>query len=316
MIPKVSVIMSVYNGEKYLREAMDSILNQTFTDFEFIIINDGSTDHTKQILESYTDSRIRLFHQKNIGLTKSLNKGLRVANGEYIARQDADDISELDRINQEVSFLDNNSEIALIGTYVNFINEHGKKFDVWKPARRHQDIKKGLTKGNCFCHGSVMFRKKCLSVVGEYREFFKYTQDYDFWVRISEKYKVANLNSFLYQFRRYPKAISRKSLSEQLDFHLLVIQLAKEREKKGSDDLKNIKNSTPISLLKHYYKIDRRRIKKFKSTHFLKYSKEALSTNNYTDAARLWLKAFFLEPQKWKIRFFVKQLLNTLIRQV
>ena len=312
MNPKVNIIMSVYNGDKYLREAIDSILNQTFTDFEFIIINDGSTDQTKEILESYTDPRIRLFHQENMGLTKSLNKGLRLAEGEYISRQDADDISEPERIEQEVKFLDDNPQVALVGTHVSFIDKQGKEFDGWKPPCGHEEIRKKLMKGNCFCHGSVMIRRECLSAIGVYREVFKHTQDYDLWLRLSERYKVANLNKVLYRFRRHPKAISREKLSEQLNHHLLAIQSAEYREKRGSNGLDKMKASDTVSLLKHYYKLDRLKIRKFKSTYFLKYFNEALHSGDYIDAARLWLKAFFGEPQKWKIRFFIKQFINRL----
>ena len=123
--PKVAVLMSVYNGEKYLREAINSILSQTFNDFEFLIINDGSTDGTADILKSYTDSRIKIINnEKNIGLTKSLNKGLKIAKGEYIARQDADDISMPERLKEEVAFLEIHKDYAVVGTFVKILNEN------------------------------------------------------------------------------------------------------------------------------------------------------------------------------------------------
>ncbi len=125
--PKVSVIMSVYNGDKYLREAIESILNQTFTDFEFIIVNDGSTDNSLEIIESYDDERIKTINnKKNIGLTKSLNKALKFAKGKYIARQDADDVSLPNRFEKQVEYLDSHPEVALVGTSVYLIDENGK----------------------------------------------------------------------------------------------------------------------------------------------------------------------------------------------
>ncbi len=115
--PRVTVLMSVYNGEKYLREAIDSILNQTFKDFEFLIIDDGSTDSSADIIRSYTDFRIRLIqNEKNIGLTRSLNKGLKLAKGEYIARMDVDDISLPIRFEKQVSFLDKYEDVKLVGS--------------------------------------------------------------------------------------------------------------------------------------------------------------------------------------------------------
>ena len=125
--PKVTVLMSVYNGEKYLQEAIDSILEQTFKDFEFLIINDGSTDKTGEILESYHDLRIKIINnEKNIGLTKSLNKGLKLARGEYIARQDADDISMPERLEKEVEFLETHQDYAVVGAFAKIINKNSE----------------------------------------------------------------------------------------------------------------------------------------------------------------------------------------------
>lgn len=302
--------MSVYNGEKYLREAVDSILNQTFTDFEFIIINDGSTDGTREILESYSDSRIRLFHQENIGLTKSLNKGLKSVLGEYIARQDADDISHRDRIDYQVSFLDKHMCIGLVGTNVAFIDQRGTIFSFWRPPTTHDDIRKQLLKGNSFCHGSVMFRKECLETVGYYREQFRYTQDYDLWFRISDKYEVANIERILYKFRRNSHTISRKKLSKQLDYHLLTIELAKERSRRGEDSLSNIQTRNIQSALTGLYKLPRSEINHFKSFYFMMYCTESLRSRNYLNALTLWFKSFFLEPQKWKVRVLIEKLIK------
>src|SRR5258707_849690 len=127
MSPRVSVVMSVYNGEKYLGEAVDSILAQTFTDFEFIIIDDGSEDRSPELIEAYVDSRISfLRNEKNVGLTRSLNKGLQVASGEYIARMDCDDVSLPDRFAKQVAFMDANSGVGACGTWALDIDGAGK----------------------------------------------------------------------------------------------------------------------------------------------------------------------------------------------
>ena len=115
MKPLISVVMSVYNGEKYLKRSIDSILNQTFKDFEFIIINDGSTDKSLEIIKSYDDDRIVLIDQENKGLTKSLNIGIKTASGKYIARQDADDVSLPDRLKKQVDFLEVREDVVLLG---------------------------------------------------------------------------------------------------------------------------------------------------------------------------------------------------------
>src|SRR4051794_29608800 len=117
-MPKVTVLLAVYNGERYLREAIDSILGQTFQDFEFLIINDGSTDSTREIILSYHDPRIRLVdNEDNIGQTRSLNRGLALAAGQFVARQDADDISEPERLASQVAFLEIHPEVVLLGTW-------------------------------------------------------------------------------------------------------------------------------------------------------------------------------------------------------
>jgi glycosyltransferase involved in cell wall biosynthesis len=131
--PKVSVVMSVYNGEKYLCEAIDSILNQTFENFEFLIVNDGSTDRTLEILQSYRDPRIKVINnERNIGLTASLNKGLKIAKGEYVARMDADDVSFPHRLEQQKAFLDRNPRVAMVGSWAEVIDESGKTQETWR----------------------------------------------------------------------------------------------------------------------------------------------------------------------------------------
>ncbi|NHJ46179.1 MAG: glycosyltransferase family 2 protein, partial [Asgard group archaeon] len=121
---KVTVLMSVFNGEKYLREAIDSVLHQTFTDFEFLIINDGSTDNSVEIINSYDDERIHLVHnEQNIGLAASLNKGINLARGEYIARMDCDDINHQTRLEKQVKFMDKNPDIGLLSSANRFIQD-------------------------------------------------------------------------------------------------------------------------------------------------------------------------------------------------
>jgi glycosyltransferase involved in cell wall biosynthesis len=304
--PKVSVIMSVYNGEKYLQEAVDSILNQTFTDFEFIIINDGSKDKTKEILESYSDPRIRLFHQKNIGLTKSLNRGLKHATGEYIARMDADDISMKNRFKKQVDFLNKNSNIGLIGTWASLIDNDGKNFHNWTLPLEHNSILDRLSESNSFMHGSVMFRKHCVDVVGGYRQEFKYCQDYDLWIRIIEKYNAANIGEFLYKLRRANNSISREKISHQLYFHILTQELAKERKKHGFDSLNEIDIPNIESELTTRYKISKIKINTLKSDRYLYLFSESFNSGDFIFSIRSWLKAFSLSPKLYSVKFLLK----------
>jgi glycosyltransferase involved in cell wall biosynthesis len=208
--PLVSVIMSVYNGERFLRESIDSILNQTYKNFEFIIINDGSTDRTSEILNSYYDERIKVINQSNQGLTKSLNKGIKLSKGTFLARQDADDISLPERLKEQVEFLESHPEIALVGTFAMFIDILGKDVKMCREVPTDSDtIKRDLLESNCFYHGSVMLRKSIIDADLIYDESLQFYQDYDLWLRISEKFNVSNIPKILYKVRRHPKGVSR-----------------------------------------------------------------------------------------------------------
>ena len=229
MTPKISVLMSIYNGEKYLRKSIESVLNQTFTEFEFIIVNDGSTDSSPEIIESYDDERIRLINNKeNIGLTKSLNKALKKARGEYIARQDADDISSPSRLALQHEFIEKNHGVALLGTGIYVIDEEGKELEkrIMPP-----NPKKSLLKGNRLIHGSVMFRKSVIDELGAYNEILKYSQDYELWLRISKKYGVRNLAAPLYKLRLHSGSILSKKVGEQQMYAVLARKIAMHKLK-------------------------------------------------------------------------------------
>ena len=221
--PKVSVIMSVYNGEKYLREAIESILNQTFTDFEFIIVNDGSTDNSLEIIQSYNDERIRIINnEKNIGLTKSLNKALKQAKGEYIARQDADDISLPNRFEEQMGYFEEHQEVVLLGTTVYLIDENGKI--VGKRIVLAKPTIKDIFKENHFNHGSVMFKKEIVNQLGGYNELIRYSQDYELWLRIAKSYEVRNLTQLLYKLRSHDENIRLTNWEESTLYNSLVLR--------------------------------------------------------------------------------------------
>lgn len=309
--PLVTVVMSVYNGERHLRASVDSVLAQTFSDFEFIIIDDGSTDRTRAVLDSYSDPRIRVYSQRNCGLAPSLNRGISLARGRFIARQDADDVSHPERFAREVAFLGGNREVGLVGTHVSFINDKGIEFGVWRPPQSHERIREEFFReGSGFCHGSVMVRKACLDEVGTYREKFRCAQDYDLWVRISERHRVANIGEILYQFRRWPGTISRKKLSRQLVYHLLVVALAEERRRCGFDRLDEIDAADIEAALQSMYGLSRQEIARFKAGMFMRYFRESMKSGNFGNALLFWSQSFFLAPAKYKIRTLVEECLR------
>ena len=159
--PLVTVLMAVYNGEKYLREAIESMLNQSYTNFEFLIINDGSTDSTEEIILSYRDERIRhMKNEQNIKLIASLNKGLDLAEGKYIARMDADDVSLPERLAKQVDFMERNLEYGLLGTWVKTLGLNPDKEIHFKSG--HDEIRFELFFHNYLHHPTVMFRKEII----------------------------------------------------------------------------------------------------------------------------------------------------------
>lgn len=217
--PKISVLMSVYNGEKFIDSAIRSILHQTFQDFEFIIIDDASTDSTPDILRKFTDPRFKISrNNENLGLTKSLNSGLSAARGEYIARMDADDISLPHRLEVQYDFLKNRPEYALVGSSYYKIDEEGNIISLVPVLTSDQEIRTGLKAQNWFCHGSVLMRKESLVASGGYNERFIYSQDYDLWLRMSESFLVANIEEPLYSWRVTSDCISRDKEFEQQEF--------------------------------------------------------------------------------------------------
>ncbi|MDZ7587408.1 MAG: glycosyltransferase family 2 protein [Patescibacteria group bacterium] len=227
--PKITVLMPVHNGERYLRKAIYSVLNQSFKDFEFLIINDVSTDNSKKIILSYDDKRIRYIeNKKNLGLTKSLNNGLKITKGEYIARQDADDVSAPERLEKQLRFLDTYPDYAVVGSFTKIIDEKSKVICQLERPIYFPEIKRALMIDNCITHGSVMIRKKCLLKIGFYDEEMKRSQDYELWLRLSEKYKLATLSEYLYSWRRHKENIEAKFLSEQK----MYVKLAKVKAKK------------------------------------------------------------------------------------
>lgn len=224
--PKVTVLMPVYNGEKYLRDAIDSILSQNYTDFEFLIINDGSTDYSQKIIDSYSDNRIRsLRNEKNIGLVNTLNKGFDAAQGEYIVRMDCDDISLKDRLSVQVAFMDKNKTIGASGSYY-YLLLNEKKAIADFPL--NQEEMKCFMIFNCpIAHPTAIIRT---NVIKEnklsYLSECIHAEDYDFWSQLSQYSDLANLSDVLLYYRVHHNQITgNASFSEDKNKTLNVIRL-------------------------------------------------------------------------------------------
>lgn len=220
--PPISVVMSIYNGEGYLREAVESILNQTFTDFEFIIVDDGSTDDTWVILTEYAaqDTRIVLIrNEKNIGLTRSLNKGLASAHGEYVARQDVDDVSLPARLIKQLDTLElSQGDVCFCGAHI-LQTVDGVKRE-WRTRSTDWNLVRwrALFENSFGMHSAVMFRRDRIIALGGYDEQFTRAQDYELWDRcLAHRLNFVYFDEHLIRYRWHDASISLRNLSEQED---------------------------------------------------------------------------------------------------
>ena len=208
----VSVIMPVYNAATYLREAIESVLNQTYRDFEFIIINDGSTDNSEEIIKSYTDPRIvYLKNEKNSKLIYTLNRGIDEAKGVYIARMDADDICLADRFATQKNMLDQDKKLSVAGSLVTQINEKGGQAKDWPldaKTTSWEAIRRKMPKENCIAHPSAMIRASVLKEF-RYKEYQQNIEDYDLWLRLLNRgHCIEKSSSILLQYRVHSLSVT------------------------------------------------------------------------------------------------------------
>lgn len=246
--PKVTVLMPVYNSEKYLREAIESILNQTFTDFEFLIINDGSTDNSEKIIKSYNDPRIRLSNnEKNSGVVFSLNKGFDLAKGKYIVRMDADDISLPNRFKIQVNFMNKHPEIGISGTWAKIINE--KK--ILKHFSDPDKTKTNLLFGTSLIHPSVIINKEKMNKYNlRYNENYRYAEDYDLWSRSIKYFSVTNINKVLLLYRDHDSNLSKIVSKENIQTSVQI----RKKQLKGNLDI--ISSDDDMTIHQSIYKPD------------------------------------------------------------
>lgn len=217
--PKVSVLLPVYNARDHLREAVDSILAQTFTDFELLAHDDGSTDGSLAILEAYArrDPRVRVGSAPNAGITATLNRLIAAARGPYLARMDADDICLPDRFAAQVAYLDAHPDIAVLGTDWLTIDDAGRPFRYFHIPRTHEELDARHLRGHCtIMHPTVMMRRDVVARAGGYDERFRSAQDLDLWLRLGERGKIANLPRVLLEYRVHANSISATRQQEQL----------------------------------------------------------------------------------------------------
>jgi glycosyltransferase involved in cell wall biosynthesis len=247
----VSVVMVTRNVDRFLSEAIESILEQTFHDFEFIIADFGSTDKSKDIASSYAakDSRISFVRIPNCSLAKARNAVCALATGRYIAIQDADDISLPNRLKLEVDFMEQHPEVGLLGGAVHRIDQNGK----FLSAADHyptedQAIRLQLKEWNTFCQPSVVMLRRAFVHVGGYRAAYPNSEDYDLWLRISEYYQCANLKEIVLKYRIHPHQMTMRKRSEQILCTLAAQASASLRRAGKPDPMASANEITPMLL--------------------------------------------------------------------
>ena len=288
--------MAVYNGQDYICDAVKSILNQTFRDFEFVIINDGSTDKTEELLTSFSDPRIIVIkNQRNQGRSRSRNVGLTIAGGEYIAHMDADDISLPDRLEKQVKFLDQNPNVGAVGSSWYLIDADGQEIGIVEAENGEEVV-------HFTCHGSVLIRRECYEKVGYYREAFQYSQDFDMWLRIIEAYNMMNLKEPHYKYRVKSNSAHKNLLREY--YGSLALDMAEERRKTGVDALDKVGYEGAITIVNDRLNMSGvKRRKAFSKNHQVK-ANAFFSVGKYREAYYESLRAlnyYLLNLQSWSM---------------
>jgi len=235
--PMISVLMSVFNGEQYLREAIDSILNQTFQDFEFIIIDDGSTDSSAGIINSYKDSRIHFIQQDNVGISESLNRGITLAKGKYIARMDADDISDPDRFRYQYEYMRANNDIDILGGHARLIDTEGRVIGEKLKPTSSKVINRAIEYACPLNHPTYMVRTDVYRELKGYRVCFSGGEDYDFLLRAFDQgNSIINIDRYLICYR-INTSFSRPDRDYyQMFLTRIALQLHRQRVKYGRED--------------------------------------------------------------------------------
>lgn len=263
-LPKISVLMPVYNSRQFLKEAIDSILNQTYTDFEFLIINDASTDNSKEIILAYNDKRIRYFeNERNIGVAKTLNLGLKIARAPLIARMDADDVSLPNRLKLQYQKMKSDKQIAVLASDFAVLIDNGKLSYIHDQAKTPEEIYYTLQFRNCLGHPTIMFRKSVVFDILKGYDIKRESEDYDCWLRIASRYKISKINTCLLKLRT-SKNSRMGAMSKKLNED--AISLAK----------KNLEYLTNEKISDDTIEILRINFTLFKTRSCTKYSKEKI----------------------------------------
>ena len=221
----ISVLMAVFNGAQYLEATLQSILDQSFRNFELVIVDDASSDETPEILRKVSrfDSRVAvLTNPRNLKLASSLNRGLEACRSEYIARSDADDLYHPDRLRIQLDFMERNPKVGVVSSAFHRIDSSGNHLRTTIPPSRNGEIKQALLFRNCILHPGAMFRKSTVMDVGGYDPDFDYAEDYDLWARLFDRTQFTQIREPLVSYRRHPQSImnASRTVSKECSLHV------------------------------------------------------------------------------------------------
>ncbi|KLE34710.1 glycosyltransferase [Aurantiacibacter luteus] len=252
--PALSVAMSVYDGERFLAPAIESVLAQTFEDFEFLILDDGSRDSSLAIARHYAaiDSRIRIISRENRGLVTSLNQLLAESRAPLVARMDADDICLPERFARQVAFLDANPDHGVVGSWSEDIDEFGRPFATGgrdHPVENAEFARAILEDRNLLCHPAVTYRRDVVLSVGGYHRAYRHVEDHDLWLRLASVTKMANLPMRLIRYRHYAGQVSSRHATEQQIGHSVALMAWRERQAGRPDPTAHIDALPPLGQL-------------------------------------------------------------------
>ena len=290
--PKISVLMSVYNGEKWLDEAIQSVLQQTFTNFEFIIVNDGSTDDSLEMIfkNSIKDPRIKVFDKPKTGLADSLNYGIERCKGDWIARIDADDLCEPHRLSIQYDKAKSYPDLVLIGSGLTQIDENGKRGREINYPDDHLKLTKRLTLLNkgFFPHSSAFIRNKSVIYLGGYRCCFQRAQDYDLWLRLSELGKIGCVEQPLVRIRHHTNQISHDQAGMRQIIDSRVALVSYYLRLAGVDDPASLESSdAEFDVFRNYVLSSLAKESLFELSSFVKNIKKNLSTKSILGLMRV-----------------------------
>lgn len=293
-MPKISIVMAAYNGQKFIAETIESVLLQTFRDFEFIIINDASTDRTEEIVKNFQeqDSRVQLINNReNLERAVSRNIGIERSIGEYLCIIDADDIFLPDKLEKQVKFLDARLDVGFVATSHYVIDENGIETDIvtCSGSERPEIV-------HFMCNPSIMVRRECLTKVGGYRPIMVPAEDYDLWLRVAFFCKPANIVEPLFKYRVHGASSTARQKKQMAVAATLAIEMAEERARNGSDSF-DVKGEGAIFYKRDYYlnaKSFARR--KFLARNELTWSRSSMAIGDFAKAFSYAKRSLKLNP--------------------